>query len=73
MPKLPPLSGREIIRALERLGFEQVGQSGSHVKLRRSGISCIVPLHKEVKKGTLAGVLRQAQLTQDAFMQGLMQ
>jgi predicted RNA binding protein YcfA (HicA-like mRNA interferase family) len=73
MPKPPPLSGREIIRALERLGFEQAGQSGSHVKLRRAGISCIVPLHREVKKGTLAGILRQAQLTLDEFMQGLMQ
>jgi predicted RNA binding protein YcfA (HicA-like mRNA interferase family) len=73
MPKLPPLSGREIIRALERLGFERKAQSGSHVKLRRAGISCVVPLHKEVKRGTLAGILRQAQLTADEFMQGLMQ
>ena len=73
MPKLPPLSGREVIHALERLGFEQGGQSGSHVKLRRAGISCIVPLHREVKRGTLAGILRQAQLTPDEFMQGLRQ
>ena len=73
MPKLPPLSGREIIRAFERLGFEQVSQSGSHVKLRRAEISCVVPLHREVKKGTLAGILRQARLTPDEFIQGLMQ
>lgn len=73
MPKLPPLSGREIVRVLERLGFEPAGQKGSHVKLRRSGISCIVPLHDKVKKGTLAGILRQAQLTADEFMQGLKQ
>jgi predicted RNA binding protein YcfA (HicA-like mRNA interferase family) len=71
MPKLPPLSGGELIRALERLGFERAGQSGSHVKLRRAGISCIVPLHKAVKKGTLAGILRQAQLTPDELIQGL--
>ena len=73
MPKLPPLSGREIIRALERLGLEQAAQRGSHVKLRRAGVSCVVPLHSEVKKGTLAGILRQAQLTIDEFMHGLMQ
>ena len=73
MPKLPPLSGRDIVRALERLGFAQAGQSGSHVKLRRADVSCIVPLHKEVKRGTLAGILRQAQLTSDEFMQGLVQ
>jgi predicted RNA binding protein YcfA (HicA-like mRNA interferase family) len=72
MPKLSPLSGREIVHALERLGFEQAGQSGSHLKLRRAGISCIVPLHKEVKKGTLAGILRQAQMSPDEFMRGLM-
>jgi len=73
MPKLPPLSGREIIRALEPLGFEQTAQSGSHIKLKRSGISCVVPLHKEVKRGTLAGILRQAQIGPDEFLQGLMQ
>jgi predicted RNA binding protein YcfA (HicA-like mRNA interferase family) len=71
MPKLPPLSGREIVRALERIGFVQVGQSGSHVKLRRAGISCIVPLHKEVKKGTLSSVLRQANLTADDMLKAL--
>jgi predicted RNA binding protein YcfA (HicA-like mRNA interferase family) len=68
MPKLPPLSGRDIIRALERLEFVQVGQSGSHLKLRRAGISSIVPVHKEEKKGTLASVLRQAQVEQDEFL-----
>jgi predicted RNA binding protein YcfA (HicA-like mRNA interferase family) len=36
-------------------------------------VSCVVPLHSEVKKGTLAGILRQAQLTIDEFMHGLMQ
>lgn len=68
MPKLPPLSGRDIVRALERLGFVQVGQSGSHMKLRRAGISCIVPIHREVKKGTLASILRQAQVEQGEFV-----
>jgi predicted RNA binding protein YcfA (HicA-like mRNA interferase family) len=50
------------------LGFEEASQSGSHIKLRRAGISCIVPLHKEVKRGTLAGVLRQAQVTTEEFL-----
>ncbi len=68
MPKLPVLSGVEIIRALERLGFEQVRQRGSHVVLRRAGTGCVVPLHREVKTGTLAGVLRQANLSQDEFL-----
>jgi predicted RNA binding protein YcfA (HicA-like mRNA interferase family) len=71
MPKLPPVSGRDIVRALERLGFREAGQRGSHVKLRRGDALCIVPLHRDVKKGTLAGILRQAKLTADEFLQAL--
>ena len=59
MPKLPRVSGRECIRALERLGFAEVRQKGSHVFMRRGDDSCVVPLHREIKTGTLAGVLRQ--------------
>lgn len=72
MPKLPPLSGRDLIRALERLGFEQAGQRGSHVKLRRADVLCIVPLHAELKKGTVAGILRQAKLNSDDLLKALM-
>ncbi|MGD9889379.1 MAG: type II toxin-antitoxin system HicA family toxin [Halothiobacillaceae bacterium] len=68
MPKLPHLSGLAIIKALERLGFEKLRQSGSHVVMGRGGRGCVVPLHKEVKIGTLAGVLRQAGLSADEFM-----
>lgn len=63
MPKLPVLSGQEIVRLLERAGFEQVRQRGSHVVMRRGNGGCVVPLHREVKTGTLAGILRQAGLT----------
>ncbi len=63
MPKLPILSGSEIIKLLERIGFEQVRQRGSHVVLRRFDRGCVVPLHREVKIGTLAGILRQAGLS----------
>ena len=68
MPKLPLLSGAEVIRALERLGFEQARQRGSHVVLRRNSVGCVVPLHKELKTGTLAGIIRQAQLSQEEFL-----
>jgi predicted RNA binding protein YcfA (HicA-like mRNA interferase family) len=63
MPKLPILSGSEIIKLLERIGFEQVRQRGSHVVLRRFDRGCVVPLHREVKTVTLAGILRQAGLS----------
>lgn len=73
MPKLPSVSGAEIIRALERLGFIVASQRGSHVKLRRNGKICIVPTHRELKKGTLAGILRQAEISTDELMQALVQ
>ena len=60
MPKLPVLSGAEVVRALERLGFAQVRQRGSHVVLRRGSIGCVVSLHRELKTGTLSGIIRQA-------------
>ena len=53
---------------LERLGFVQVRQRGSHVVMRRGGAGTVVPLHKELKTGTLAGIIRQAGLTQDEFL-----
>ena len=68
MPKLPVLSGAEVVKMLERLAFEQVRQRGSHVIMRRGSAGTVVPLHKELKTGTLAGIIRQAGLTQDEFL-----
>lgn len=67
MPKLPRISGSEAIRRLERLGFVAARQRGSHVVLRRSGSGCVVPNHRELKTGTLAGILRQAGVTPEEF------
>ena len=58
MPKLPHVFGAEIQRALERLGFQKVRQSGSHVIMKREFKGCVVPMHGEVKVGTPAGALR---------------
>ena len=71
MPKLPHVSGMQAIKAPERLGFKRVRQSGSHVVLRRGADGCVVPLHAELKVGTLAGLIRQAGLTNDEFVQAL--
>jgi predicted RNA binding protein YcfA (HicA-like mRNA interferase family) len=68
MPKLPILSGVDVVKILERLGFEQIRQRGSHVVMRRGSVGTVVPLHKELKAGTLAGIIRQAGLTQDEFL-----
>ena len=67
MPKLPQVIGAELVRALKRLGFEQVRQSGSHIIMRRDSKNCVVLLHSEVKVGTLAGVLRQAGISHEEF------
>ncbi|WP_420605743.1 type II toxin-antitoxin system HicA family toxin [Novosphingopyxis sp.] len=71
MPRLPLLSGADIVRALERLGFEQKRQRGSHVVMRRETNGCVVPMHKEIKTGTLAGIIRQAGLSNDEFLDAL--
>lgn len=71
MPKLPRTSGAIVVRTLERLGFEKVRQAGSHVVMQRGPRGCVVPLHDEVKVGTLAGVLRQAGVSPDEFIEAL--
>jgi predicted RNA binding protein YcfA (HicA-like mRNA interferase family) len=68
MPKLPVLSGADVVKMLEQLGFVQIRQRGSHVVMRRGNVGTVVPLHKELKTGTLAGIIRQAGLTQDEFL-----
>ena len=68
MPKLPRISGAAIVKARERLGFVKVRQSGSHVIMRRGPKGCVVPMHGEVKVGTLAGILRQAEVSQADFI-----
>ncbi len=71
MPKLPRVSGAEATRALQRLGFDRVRQSGSHVVMRRGSNGCVVPLHSELKVGTLAGLLRQAEVSPEDFIAAL--
>ena len=53
------------------MGFEKARQSGRHVVMRQEGKACVVPLHAELKVGTLAGVLRQAEVSADVFVQNL--
>jgi len=75
MPRLRRVSGREAIRVLEKLGFVQVRQRGSHVVLRKEtlevAVGCVVPLHRELAIGTLRSILKQAGVTPDEFMDKL--
>lgn len=72
MPNLPHLSGREVIRALEMLGFIQARQRGSHVVMKKSttegSVGCVVPMHKEVAIGTLHSILKQARVSTEEFL-----
>jgi predicted RNA binding protein YcfA (HicA-like mRNA interferase family) len=63
MPKFPGLSGADLVRALEKLGFQRVRQTGSHLVLRRGTAGCVVPNHRELKVGTVNGVLKQAGIS----------
>lgn len=72
MPPLPTVSGADVERALGRLGFTRASQRGSHVKLRHvDGRVVIVPMHRELKRGTLASVLRQARIDAAALIAAL--
>jgi len=73
--KLPRLSGKEVIKTLSKVGFKAVRQKGSHVIMVKETPdgkrSTVVPLHKEVDKGTLLEILRQAGLKRDEFIGSL--
>lgn len=68
MPRFPVVSGRQAVDALLRLGFEHLRTSGSHAIVRRGARGCVVPLHRELKQGTLAGILRQAGVEANDFI-----
>ncbi|PIN98860.1 MAG: hypothetical protein COT90_02465 [Candidatus Diapherotrites archaeon CG10_big_fil_rev_8_21_14_0_10_31_34] len=66
MPKFPVVSGKELIKALEKSGFELISQKGSHVKLRKTDFAgkktVIVPLRPVIRTGTMKSILRQSHL-----------
>ena len=67
-PSLPIVPGRAVVRALSKVGFAEVSRRGSHLKLRDpEGKTVIVPLHRELARGTLRSILRQADLTVERF------
>jgi predicted RNA binding protein YcfA (HicA-like mRNA interferase family) len=69
MSKLPRVSGREAVRALEKKGYHIRRQHGSHIILRRDDpfAQIVVPDHKELDRGTLRAILRQADVSIEEF------
>ncbi len=71
MPKLPRIGARECLAALEKLGFTAARQRGSHIVMRKGDRGCVVPNHREIRVGTLAGLLRQAGVDPDEIIGAL--
>jgi len=66
---LPAVSGRELIKALRRTGFVVLRQKGSHVALEKRTPDgywrTIVPMHREIRPGTLSDILNQSGLSKE--------
>ena len=70
MSRLPKISGRDCAKALEKAGFYLKRQHGSHMILRRDNpfAQVVVPNHKELDRGTLRAIIRQADLDVGEFV-----
>lgn len=68
--KLPHVSGRDCVKALQKHGFRTVRQQGSHIVLRRDNpfAQTVVPDHKELDRGTLKAILRQTGISLEEFL-----
>jgi len=66
MPKLPQVDGKELVRLLNKLGYEVIRQRGSHVRLVKSSAlgehKITIPMHKDLAKETLNSILTQVSL-----------
>ena len=73
MPELPVLNGKETVSALLRGGFERRRNSGGHAILKHpvAGVTVPVPMHggRDLREGTLRGIIRQAGLTVEEFLE----
>ena len=68
MSRLPILSGREVVQALERLGYRAVRQRGSHIRLTCGGRKSVtVPDYKSIDRSLLRKILRDAELSPEEF------
>ncbi len=67
--KLPRVSGEKVVKALVKAGWSVERQRGSHVVLYKEGIGIVVvPLHKELDRGTLRAIIKQAEMSVTNFI-----
>jgi predicted RNA binding protein YcfA (HicA-like mRNA interferase family) len=72
MPKLPIISGKGLIKAFAKIGYEIDHQTGSHIILRHKmppHRRLTIPNHSEIARGTLRAIIRQAGLSRDEFFE----
>ncbi len=71
MTKLPRISGQECIKALSKIGFYIKRQEESHIILRRDNpfAQLVVPNHKELDRGTLRAIIKQAGISVESFVE----
>ncbi|MEO5359174.1 MAG: type II toxin-antitoxin system HicA family toxin [Nitrospirota bacterium] len=69
--KLPCISGRQCVKALEKIGFHEIRQRGSHIVLYRDNpyAQVIVPNHDTLDRGTLRAIIRHSNLTVAEFIE----
>jgi predicted RNA binding protein YcfA (HicA-like mRNA interferase family) len=69
----PVLSGQEVVRVFESLGWSVARQRGSHVIMVKDGeiATLSVPNHKQMARGTLRSLVRSANLTMDQFLEAI--
>ncbi len=69
MSRLPDVSGTELVKALQKAGFRVLRQKGSHISLEKTDAAghwrTVVPMHREIARGTLHDILKQSGLTRD--------
>jgi len=69
MAKLPILSGREIIKVLQKIGYREIRQSGSHIRLTNpSKKSVTVPNYKTISRNLLRKILRDTEISVEEFL-----
>lgn len=71
MPKLPIVSGKDVAKALSKIGFAHIRTKGVAIlnkQTEKGKITIPVPSHKELAKGTLRSVIKQAELSLEDFI-----
>ena len=75
MSKLPVISGEELVRVLRRVGYVPHHQKGSHLTMKLATPSegrkgrVTIPMHREIKRGTLKNILKDAGLSVDELLE----